>query len=582
MTALEERRRSVEERRRSVEASKEAVSKTLSISTGRRMSAGGTRRASKMAHSQLLNANFNEELVRTFRRRSSIQASQELSGSRRSSKTRGSVMLDPARRRSWSSSVNKADRQRSKIRRSAAYLEFRKWQTSMPDPLLGRSHRCPFTGRVRIELNRSQIDVSKELLLLQKLEQKQLSKDVQHERRIRAERRRRELERIPDFHLVDLFSEREVVGGLPSELAQELYLMKPKPLMTRTWIFHDIWEESNNEKTRTQCIEEALRVPVVHKRTLTAWQESFSTQATNLSPAVSMLFMIVSLAFTQEFMALLVVDCVLVFSLLVTIGWNNYGHFSYVRPLTALFRYPMYFYLFGATPTPLDFLMREDTIGFFGCLFMFMFIIFEIALDFAVTITWGDRRGFMVVRDLNSTSKSAASTHVYVVKAIPWSKNAQFQPPKMREGHWEHPGGDVDEDISGIPAEEWANDKTCMIVAELHGLICQLLPMTVADYQALTTRQLTGEMLHLEYIQTNTMSPAHYTANEVAKFVEAQKDASGSSQEVFEDAIRDRIARGVTWTILPAPEGRCIRHMLPVKRRRSKEYADGRRHSLGL
>ena len=67
--------------------------------------------------------------------------------------------------------------------------------------------------QIHLELARSQVDVSKEILLLQKLEQKRLSKNMQHERKVQIDRRKKELEKIPDFHLIDLFSEREVIGG---------------------------------------------------------------------------------------------------------------------------------------------------------------------------------------------------------------------------------------------------------------------------------------------------------------------------------------------------------------------------------
>eukprot|EP00392_Amoebophrya_sp_AT5.2_P009407 g9435.t1 len=391
--------------------------------------------------------------------------------------------------------ITRAERQRSKIRRSPMYLEFRKWTTSLPDPMLGRSHRCPFTGRVHLELTRSRAVVSKEILLLQKLEQKQLSAEKRHENRQRAAKRERDLDNVNDFYVVDLFTGRDIIGGLPSELTQELYLMKPKPLMMRTWLFHQIWDECSNEKTRLECIQEAMAVPLIHRRDLSPYQESHKIQFVNLSPAVSMLFLIVFMAFTQQFFALLIADCVLLFCILVSFGWNDQHHFSYVRPLTALFRYPLYFYLFAGTISPVDYLIDEDVLGFLGSLLVLACVLWEVFLDFSVLITWTDRRPMQVLKDLNDGERQTGSTHVYVVNAVP--RKRSLNAPKIKGGAMRNE--EVDEDICGIRPDDWNNDQTCMVVAELHGLICQLVPMHFEDYRALTKKQMCGEMLMLQY-----------------------------------------------------------------------------------
>ena len=124
---------------------------------------------------------------------------------------------------------------------------------------------------MHLELTRSRAVVSKEILLLQKLEQKQLSAEKRHENRQRAAKRERDLDNVNDFYVVDLFTGRDIIGGLPSELTQELYLMKPKPLMMRTWLFHQIWDECSNEKTRLECIQEAMAVPLIHRRDLSPY-----------------------------------------------------------------------------------------------------------------------------------------------------------------------------------------------------------------------------------------------------------------------------------------------------------------------
>eukprot|EP00392_Amoebophrya_sp_AT5.2_P009406 g9434.t1 len=70
-------------------------------------------------------------------------------------------------------------------------------------------------------------------------------------------------------------------------------------------------------------------------------------------------------------------------------------------------------------------------------------------------------------------------------------------------------------------------------------------------------------------MRTGTMSTAQQTANEVAKYIQASKDASAHSQQQYEETLRERLQKGVTWTQLPPPEGRCIKHTLPTNRRRS-------------
>ena len=60
---------------------------------------------------------------------------------------------------------------------------------------------------------------------------------------------------VLDCQLVDLYCDRELISGLPAEMADEIYLMKPKLLKLRTWVFHGIWEENKGEVTRDEAIQ---------------------------------------------------------------------------------------------------------------------------------------------------------------------------------------------------------------------------------------------------------------------------------------------------------------------------------------
>ena len=62
--------------------------------------------------------------------------------------------------------------------------------------------------------------------------------------------------------MVDLYCDREIISGLPAEMADEIYLMKPKVLKLRTWVFHGIWEENKGEVTRDEAIQMALDFPL--------------------------------------------------------------------------------------------------------------------------------------------------------------------------------------------------------------------------------------------------------------------------------------------------------------------------------
>ena len=203
-------------------------------------------------------------------------------------------------------------RKRIKLMRTPFWVQLRAWKNSLPDPLLGRTRRCLLTGTIKTEFGQEQGinphnpgvegtggggagqsgggQANKDLLLLEHSEAMDASRKAMEAMRdfgdnaelkqtlatqvLRKQAQLKRNKKLEDFHLIDLFSGRTAIGGLSSELEEEIYLVKGRPLLYRTWLYHRLWSTYSGDTTRSACIYQALGMKC-HDDHSPAWRSAF-------------------------------------------------------------------------------------------------------------------------------------------------------------------------------------------------------------------------------------------------------------------------------------------------------------------
>jgi len=157
--------------------------------------------------------------------------------------------------------------------------------------LLGRAHRSPITGQIYLK----------------------------------------EVESWRDFHLVDLWTRKKLVG-LPQEHAADTLLYKPRPLQMRTWIYHckfrQAYEQSQIGLSTETFLFEALRARCV----------DIPTSAGLWSPAMVYAPLVPFTLLTDDFALFIFAAFIFPMVLLVSVATNHHRFYFWTRAITVLAR----------------------------------------------------------------------------------------------------------------------------------------------------------------------------------------------------------------------------------------------------
>lgn len=275
---------------------------------------------------------------------------------------------------------------------------------------------------------------------------------------------------LPDCSVIDLWK-RKLVTGSPQDLDSDMYLFRPHILGYRTWIYHYLFKH----RVVVQSSDENAMI----KATLDHMCIDGPISGGRWTPAMAMVPFSVGVALTGDRVLTSVAVMILNFMIFLAGALNSPEAYRFMRPLTVIPRIAYYGVMLAgmldsAGPGP-------------------GFILSLIAM--LVDIIAGDFRTLLDYRfTCCYTIEKVLPNRVYVCRrhgAADYERKFGVR-------------GNVHEKISGKGV--W--DNSCILIADIHGIITELRPMGYADWFDLLKRVERTEQMEKCYgigIYDNTL-----------------------------------------------------------------------------
>jgi len=250
-----------------------------------------------------------------------------------------------------------------------------------------------------------------------------------------------------DFAIVDLYQRK----SLPSDLdllMKDPYLFKPVPMLTRTWIYHETLHKVTKKFDENGMIKDALcevctDCDVNHGQ----W-----------SPVMALLVMAMGASFTADLFIFGITVCMTTIMMAVTVAMNNMRWYCLVRGTTFLPR--LAFYILVAM-----WLTGSDLNGVGVVGFAFS------AVCALVDLGRGDLARLMM-RQLNCRWE--------IVHCLPNRVYVCYRTGAAVYEKWYGSRGGVSELVCGF--SPWTKEHG--LIADFHGILLELRPMTKEDWNA--------------------------------------------------------------------------------------------------
>jgi len=262
-------------------------------------------------------------------------------------------------------------------------------------------------------------------------------------------------EDFPDYGLVDLYT-RPVLESTFGQYVTDEYLFRPVPLAHRTWIYHTYFREQLQTKSPSEI---AMLEMALSERCIDAPMD-----AGRWSPVMCFAWTALATSLTGNYF--IVVPAIVCFALLYLLSKlsNSPGWYKYERIVSFPLRFAFLAFVFMQVDT-------SDAVAVIGAALVVLFS--------AIDVIWGD------------ISQLFAYRHLCAYDVLSVLPNRVLICQRRGAAHLEDTFGDrglVPEAITGIGS--WA--RTFTMIADIHGLLFELRPMSQADWQALRIRIDTG------------------------------------------------------------------------------------------
>lgn len=268
---------------------------------------------------------------------------------------------------------------------------------------------------------------------------------------------------FPDFTVVDLWTRPSLFGD-PKRLVADKYIFKPEPFLYRTWMYH-ICYQSPTEMARHHGVNGILEY-VLSNRVI----DMSTIHAGRYCPILYLCPMCLFSCLTSDIWFVVIAVVISLFTLGVFVLLNNAGWYYWCRPLTLPVRLFLMFYMHFQIP-----ITKEVENGQFGVVFGILLSTAAIVVD-------------LVLGDLNYITSFGLHCHYEVLKELPGRVFVCRRHGAAFGEDWSARKA-VDPDVSGMG--EWAIDMH--LIAEVRGIVCELLPMTFEDWRtALETVKMEG------------------------------------------------------------------------------------------
>lgn len=147
-----------------------------------------------------------------------------------------------------------------------------------------------------------------------------------------------------DFTFIDLFT-RDTIVGTPEELALDPYIFKPKLMHCRSWVYQELHDhvESGREGMLIMSVSERLGTTMSHK-----CSDRLKTGGPGMwSPVMYLAPMMFIVAFTADFLLMILAFFALVNSIFCSKACNGFKTYKMMRPTTIMMRIILAVYVFG-------------------------------------------------------------------------------------------------------------------------------------------------------------------------------------------------------------------------------------------
>jgi len=272
-----------------------------------------------------------------------------------------------------------------------------------------------------------------------------------HRNAISGEVRMRGAEKFPDYGLVDLYT-RPVLANTFGQYVTDEYLFRPVPLAHRTWIYHTYFREQVQTESPSEI---AMLKMALSERCIDA-----PIDAGRWSPIMCFAWTTLATSLTGNY--IIVVPAVFCFFALYLLSQlaNAPGWYKYERIVSLPLRLAFLGLVFWQVST-------SDVVAVIGT----VLVVLLSAVDFA----------------LGDLSQLLSYRHLCAYEVLSMLPNRVLICQRRGAAHFEDTFGDrglVPEAISGMGS--WARSFT--LIADMHGLLFELRPMSQADWQALRIR----------------------------------------------------------------------------------------------
>lgn len=294
------------------------------------------------------------------------------------------------------------------------------------------------------------------------------------------------LENFQDFVVVDLFA-RDHLSGTPEELAADPYLFKPVLLKYRTWLYHFdyISRTTNFERGEHSMLRQALDHICVDA----------SVSAGRWSPLISYVPLTFCMAMTGDNLLVLVPLIMVGLLHAATNVANTVQWYKWLRPATFPFRFALFAFLVVRLATGFQDLQGISSLGLILALLVAM-------VDFAV----GD------------------GSMIFALRLQCCYEIMQVLPQRLficqRKGACDletlcGKRGAVSEMVSGFCP--WESSHT--LIADIQGIIVELRPMELKDWQRLTKAEKNLHFLGVDIYDNEIRSTAAFLKKQIDRSI---------------------------------------------------------------
>eukprot|EP00747_Dinoflagellata_sp_TGD_P163901 gnl/TRDRNA2_/TRDRNA2_183110_c0_seq1.p1 gnl/TRDRNA2_/TRDRNA2_183110_c0~~gnl/TRDRNA2_/TRDRNA2_183110_c0_seq1.p1 ORF type:complete len:432 (-),score=43.74 gnl/TRDRNA2_/TRDRNA2_183110_c0_seq1:104-1399(-) len=273
--------------------------------------------------------------------------------------------------------------------------------------------------------------------------------------------------KLNDFTLVDLFT-RPGVTGYPSDLQDDRFLFRPIPMAYRTWAYHDFFLKSR------MMADSGAEPDAMLKYALNSSCIDAPVAAGRWSPVVAYVYLLPGVCLAGEIIVIAVGILVMSICLILSHVMNSPETYLWVRPCTLLLRI-VYMILLVAYVLPSG--TPASAFAILGYLW-------------GIGCCWYDLLGgdlnLLIQMRLSCTYEilSPLPGRVFICRRLGAAGSEEMYGPRMG----------VSETITGVSDGVWRNSKTLTLIADLEGIIVELMPVRTMEWLSLQN----------EFIKTNT------------------------------------------------------------------------------